>query len=207
VALSPYIVGVAILLPLGLLLLALARTEVGKYRFWILFFMLYTRIGRNEVLDNELRGMIRGHIQADPGIHYNELLRRITAGNGTVAHHLMILEREGIIKSRRDGGLRRFYPGEMKLTEVHVRLTGVQRLILDQVRRKEGLSQRTIAAALDIPYLTVNRQVRKMVSLGVLRLEWRGISSRCHIGDGWRTDSPGLQAGTDAFLQTMSTQD
>jgi len=47
--------------------LAAATTEAWRYRLWLLLFALYTRIGREEVLDNETRGMIRGVIIADQG--------------------------------------------------------------------------------------------------------------------------------------------
>jgi DNA-binding transcriptional ArsR family regulator len=169
----------------------LAGAEAVKYRFMLFFLPLFTRLHKEQILDNELRGMIRGFIKADPGIHYNELVRQIKAANGTVAYHLMTLEREGIIKSRRDGVLRRFYPGEMRLLEIPVRLSGVQLLILKTVQRQEGLNQRKVAEALDIPYLTVHRHINKMVRLKVLRLEKAGISTRCFVEGDWQRFDPG----------------
>lgn len=163
-----------------------AGTEVIRYRFILFFLPLFNRLHKEQVLDNELRGIIRGYIGADPGIHYNELVRLINVAKGTVAYHLTTLEREGVIKSRRDGVLKRFYPGEMKLLEIPVRLSGVQLLILRTVQRQEGLSQSKVAAALDLPYLTVHRQINKMVGLGVLRLDKWGISTRCFVEETWK---------------------
>lgn len=170
-----------------------SATEVGKYRLLLVLFLpLYTRLHREEVLDNETRGLIRGFICADPGIHYNELLHRLKLGNGAAVHHLATLEREGVIKSRRDGGLKRFYPGEMRLLGLPPRLNGLQQLILQTVQRQEGLSQMRIASLLEVPYLTVHRHISKMASLGVIRLERRGISVRCYLanGESGRQDPP-----------------
>ena len=158
-----------------------AGTEVGKYRFTVLFLPLYTRLHKEELLDNETRGMIRGFVCADPGVHYNEILRRLKLGNGTAAHHLMMLEREGFIKSRTDGNLKRFYPAEMKIIDVPPRLNDIQRLILKKIQESEGLSQREIARILELPHTTIQRQVRKMAGMGIIRLERDGLAMKCFL--------------------------
>ena len=164
-----------------------AGTEVGKYRLLpVLLLPLYTRLHRDELLDNETRGMIRGCIISDPGIHYNEIQRRCGLGNGKAAYHLQALEREGIIKSRSDGRLRRFYPAEMRFDQVPVRLDRLQKLIFEVMREKEGLSQRELASALGVSTPTISRNVKRMAGMGVVRLERRGITTRCYIADGSR---------------------
>jgi hypothetical protein len=160
-----------------------ASTEVGKYRMLLLFLPLYTRIRKDMVLDNETRGFIKGFVYADPGIHFNEILRRAKLGNGTAAHHLAMLEREGIIASLSDGYLKRFYPAGMKLMELPLRLKKVERLILETVRESEGLSQREIAKILEISESTVNRHARQLAAAGLLRLERRGMMIRCYLGN------------------------
>lgn len=160
-----------------------AGTEVGKYGLLGFLMPLYTRLRREDVLDNETRGMIRGFIMADPGIHFNEIQRRFKLGNGHLAHHLMTLEREGFIKSRADGYLRRFYPADMKIAAQPPRLPKIQRIILETVQESEGLSERDIARVLDMSYSTANRHVNKLAGLGFLRLEKSGMSVRCFIAE------------------------
>jgi len=133
------------------------------------------------MLDNETRGMIRGFVYADPGVHYNEILRRLKLGNGTAAHHLMMLEREGFIKSRTDGNLKRFYPAEMKIIDVPPRLNEIQRIILKRIRESEGLSQREIARILEVPHTTIQRQVKRMAGMGIIRLERNGLATKCYL--------------------------
>jgi hypothetical protein len=160
-----------------------ASTEVGKYRLLLFFLPLYTRISKDMVLDNETRGFIKGFVYADPGIHFNEILRRAKLGNGTAAHHLAMLEREGIISSLSDGYLKRFYPADMKLMDLPLRLKKVERLILETVRESEGLSQREIARILEISESTVNRHARRLAEAGLLRLERRGMMIKCYLGN------------------------
>jgi DNA-binding MarR family transcriptional regulator len=174
--------------------LAAWGTEVGKYKLLLwLFLPLYTRLRKDEVLDNETRGMIRGCVYSDPGVHYNEIVRRLNLKNGTAAHHLMTLEREGFVRSRNDGRLKRFYPAEMNPEEAPARLGRLERIIFESVREREGQSQREIARALDVPYPTVSRYVNKMAEDGVLRLEKSGINVRCYLADG-------AQAGEKALI-------
>lgn len=162
-----------------------AGTEVGKYRLLLVFFLpLYTRLHKEEVLDNETRGMIRGCVYADPGIHYHEILRRLRLPNGKAAHHLLTLEREGFIRSRNDGRLKRFYPMDMKLSEAPPMLDRFQRTIYDAMREKDGMSQREIARMLDVSFTSVNRHINRMASMGVVRLERQGMSVRCYIVKG-----------------------
>jgi len=167
-----------------------AGTEVGKYRLSVLFLLpLYTRLHKEAVLDNETRGMIRGCIYSDPGVHYNEILRRLRLRNGVAAHHLLTLEREGFIRSRNDGRLKRFYPADMKLSEAPPRLDRFQRTIYDALREHDGMSQREIARALDVSFSSVNRHINRMASMGVLRLERQGMSVRCYLIDGWASET------------------
>ena len=162
-----------------------AGTEVGKYRLLLVFFLpLYTRLHKDEVLDNETRGMIRGTIISDPGIHYNEIQRRLQLGNGKAAYHLQTLEREGIIRSRSDGRLRRFYPAEMRLVDIPVRLDRLQKLIFEIMREREGMSQRELAAALGVSTPTISRNMKRMAEMGVVRLERHGITVRCYLASG-----------------------
>lgn len=71
---------------------------------------LYTRIRRSETLEQETRRRIHAAIEEEPGIGYAALLARTGRGAGVVAHHLRVLEREGLVVSRRVGRSRRLFP-------------------------------------------------------------------------------------------------
>ena len=164
-----------------------AGTEVGRYRLLLVIFLpLYTRLHKEELLDNEKRGMIRGAIASDPGIHYSEILRRLDMSNGNAAHHLQTLQREGLIWSRNDGRFKRFYPAGMRLADVPVRLNRLQAAIFETLGERDGLSKSQLALALEASFPTIHRHVGRMAQMGVLRLERRGLSVRCYIADDWK---------------------
>jgi len=158
-------------------------TETGRYALIPLFLPLYTRLHKDELMDNETRGLIRGCILSDPGIHYKAISRRLRLSNGAAAYHLRTLEREGIIRSRTDGRLRRFYPAEMTQAELPVNLTRLQKVIFEILREQEGLSQREIADLMEASYPTIHRHINRMAELGVLRLERRGMTVKCYIAN------------------------
>jgi len=173
------VAGSILLTIIVVLLFIAARTELGKFAMTLLLLPLYSRLHRSELLDNEIRGMIRGCIYTDPGIHYNEILRRLKITTGTAAYHLATLRREGLVKSRNDGRLKRFYPAEMSHIETMVRLTKTDKMILETVKANEGISQGNIAISLGMPYPTVNRHVKGLVKTGMLRLDRHGMTIRC----------------------------
>ena len=176
-----------IMAALGLVALLAAATEPGKYKLLLLLFIpLYSRIHKDAALDHETRGMIRGCIIADPGIHYSEIIRRLDLRNGTAAYHMQTLEREGIIKSRSDGRFRRFYPADMKFIGSHIRPTKLQKIILETIQEKEGLSQIDIAKTLDISYAIVHREIKRMALIGMIRLHRHGISMKCYLAEEWQ---------------------
>jgi WD40 repeat protein/DNA-binding MarR family transcriptional regulator len=181
------VVGASLTLTVALGLGAIVvATESGKYKLLsLLFIPLYSRINKDAALDHETRGMIRGCIIADPGIHYSEIIRRLDLRNGTAAYHLQTLEREGIIKSRNDGRFRRFYPSEMKFIGSHVRPTKLQKIILETIQEKEGPSQIDIAKTLDISYAIVHREIKRMALIGMIRLQRHGISMKCFLAEEW----------------------
>jgi DNA-binding MarR family transcriptional regulator len=161
-------------------------TETGKLGMLRLVLPLYTRLKRKDVMYNETRGMLRGAIALEPGIHYSELIRRLGIPNGEAAYHLQTLERENLVKSRSDGRHRRFYPAGMKIGDLPVKLNRLQTAIFDTLREREGLSKSELSRTLEIPLTTIQRQVGRMAAMGALRLERKGLSVRCYIAEGWK---------------------
>jgi len=177
------IMGSLIILIVAAGIAAASSTEVGKYRLTSFFLPLYTRLHKDALLDNETRGMIRGCISTEPGIHYNEIMRHLKLSNGAAAHHLSMLERQGLIKSRSDGYLKRFYPAETRMVDLPQTIKKIEKLILETVQERQGLSQREIAGILEISESTVNRHARQLADMGLLRLERQGMMVKCYLPD------------------------
>ena len=98
---------------LGLALGLLGYGETFRYRYWALLAPLMVGHGTqrrpSDPLANEIRGLIRGYLLAHPGSHYCLLKEELGLVNGTLAYHLKILEREGLVTSERDGRMRHFF--------------------------------------------------------------------------------------------------
>ena len=155
--------------------LSVVSTETGRYRWGLLLGPLTTRLKREEVLDNKTRHALLGIIIANPGIHYNALMREFDLKNGVAAYHLSVLEEKDYIRSVRDGRLKRFYsveakvPRDQRLTPEEIRET-----IVELVESNPGISQRSIVNELGINDDTVGYHLRSMVESGELNSAKRG---------------------------------
>jgi predicted transcriptional regulator len=138
-----------------------AGTEIGHYSIFFIFYLLYTRLKKEYILDNFTRGRIYGYIEANPGEHFNAIKRALGLKNGSLAYHLRTLEKREFIISKRDRGYTRFYPRSMKLPKRNIKeLIPIQRNILETVTSDPGISQRGIADKMKISYQLVHYHIK-----------------------------------------------
>ena len=141
-----------------------AGTELGKYKLLSLFFIpLYSKLKKDKILEHETRGMIRGYVIAHPGSHYNQIKKILGIKNGTLVHHLSILEKNGFIHSINDGLHKRFYPIGIK-TNTAIR-------ILNLIKENPGISQKEIIKDTKIKQPTVSYNLNLMVKESTIRIE------------------------------------
>ena len=160
-------------------------TETGKYKFLALIPLiipLYTRIQKEDVLDQFVRGQIYGFIKTNPGVHYNQIRREIGVKNGTLSYHLSVLEKTELIKSRREGvRYRAFYPTGTKFPQVErFRLTELQLDILTQIKNKKGINQKEIAQILNKKPQTINYNIKILAQTGLIAVQKKGRKTFCY---------------------------
>ena len=170
----------------GVALLGFALTEAGKYKLLTLlplFIPLYTRIQKEDVLDQFVRGEIYGYIKTNPGVHYNQIIRELDVKNGTLSYHLHMLEKTGMVKSRKEGlRYRVFYPTGVKFPkDERYRLTELQMNIIKMIKENEGASQKEIARSLNVKHQTVSYNVKVLQQAGFIRLRKKGRTTSCYI--------------------------
>jgi len=170
----------------GVALLGFALTETGKYKLLALLPLLiplYTRIQKEDVLDQFVRGEVYGLIKTNPGVHYNQIIRELNVKNGTLSYHLHMLEKTGMIKSRKEGiRYRAFYPTGVKFPkEERYRLTELQMNIIKTVKENEGISQKEIASTLNEKHQTINYNIKVLQQAGFIRLRKQGRKTSCFI--------------------------
>jgi DNA-binding MarR family transcriptional regulator len=162
----------------------LAFTESGRYKFLFLFTLLlplYSRIQKEDVLDQFVRGQIYGFIKTNPGVHYNQILRKVGVKNGTLSYHLGILEKTELIQSRREGlKYRVFYPTGMNFPKAErFRLTDLQIQIIGSIRNKPGLTQKEIARLLSRKPQTINYNIKVLDQAGLISVLKAGRKTTC----------------------------
>jgi predicted transcriptional regulator len=162
--------------------IVIAGTEVGVFALYSLAFLMYTRLRSEMVLDNFLRGQIYGHICENPGLHLNELKKKLELPNGTLVYHLRTLEREGLIKSYQNGSGRVFYSSKVKVSKELIHLTKAQKWILQLIKERPGLSQKEISKETGLSDSTVNRIVHDLKEQGMVRMN-KGKSTSWFIVD------------------------
>jgi uncharacterized protein YegL/DNA-binding MarR family transcriptional regulator len=162
------------------LMIPLAITVI--WIFIIISLFIYTRIKRNRLLEQKRREMIFNYIKEKPGEHFRGIQKALGLEVGVVAHHINILEREDLVKSRQDGMYRRFYPMDTKI-DIKLILTKIQERILNRVKTNPGVSQKTIATHLGINRKVVNYHIKILQDAGFVYTEKQGRESLCYSVD------------------------
>ena len=161
--------------------IAFFLTEIGKYLGFSLFLPLYSKLRPEEVLDRFVRGKILGYIRANPGAHYNLIKQDLELHNGTLIHHLDTLERNGFIRSSRDGTLKRFFPGDGKLPEGRPYLSPIQESITRYIGANPGVSQADLSRGLFIEPHIVKYHVKLLRDARLLRVMEDGNRTRLYL--------------------------
>jgi DNA-binding MarR family transcriptional regulator len=155
-------------------------TEYGRFKFFLFFVVpLYSKLNREKVLNQFLRGQIYGYIMAYPGENYSSIKKAMGVENGTLTHHLYILEREGFVTSRVDGRNKRFYPVGVA-AEKKTKASMIQKAILKMIRQSPDLTQTEIAVALGTSKQVVNYHIKSLLSAGLLSVEKNGTNLEYH---------------------------
>ena len=145
---------------------AVLSTDIGRWKFFALLIPLYSRIKRDDVLDNFERGRIYQYILLNPGDYFSHIKKILDLRSGTLTYHLKVLEQREFISSRTDGKVKRFYPYGMKVE--HGPHRDIQELILEYLTIHPGMTQKDIAGELGIHVSTVNYHINMMVGAGIL---------------------------------------
>lgn len=151
--------------------------EPSRWRIVGVFAPLYTRLKKDEVLDNDLRRRIYDHLRTEPGDHYSGIKSELGLGSGTLTHHLRVLEDQGLVTSRRDGRLKRFFPTDQEPPEG---LLGIRGQLLETLDENPAASQSELAERLGTSRQRVHYHIQELEDQGRVRVERGGRSTRCY---------------------------
>ncbi len=154
---------------------AFVSTEFGRYKAFKLLAMipLFSRFEKDDVLVHNTREQLYQFIRNNPGPSFSDLRRALELSNGTLVHHLRILEMQEFIKPVRDGFRTRFYIRGPRIVPTTY-LTRTQMAILESIQTHPGLTQKELAQLLGLPRESVFYHARKLETAGKLRAAKEG---------------------------------
>ncbi len=133
---------------------------------------LFSRIHGDQALQSPARRRLLDIIEANPGIHHNEVVRLGGHGKGGTDHHLRTLVRTGhVVEKRQPGFVCYFGKGavDRRLMEAMPALkAGLARRILDHVRENPGSSGSDLARATGAENSTVSYHVKRLENAGLV---------------------------------------
>ena len=158
-------VGVAFLLvePLAVTLLTLLAILAAKLR------------RKEDISDNEKRGLIRGYLAANPGANYASIRNDLKIARGTLVYHLYVLEKQEIIRSWHDGRLKRFALSSERIADIQPRITDIELIILQTLKNNPKLTQEELAEEIGVRQPTISYHMKRLIQLGFLKVERKGI--------------------------------
>ncbi|OYT49874.1 hypothetical protein B6U83_01255 [Thermoplasmatales archaeon ex4484_36] len=149
------------------------RREALKYRLLTLFFPLYSKLKR-EKIESGIRWEILGYLKAKPYATFSDIKKDLGLTNGTLIHHLRILEREELVRSRKVGKYKVFYPIDRKMPEDFNYLSPVKRKILQYIMDHPGAVQKSIARLLGKSPTDLNYHLNELYRMGLIRKKREG---------------------------------
>lgn len=138
--------------------------------------MGYKRIHTTEdLLMNQNRSRIYAAIISYPGASFTELRQILNIKNGTLSHHLIKLEKERLVASKKLGIFRRYYPSSGDVPK------DLEERIKDKVLEYPGISQSGIARELDITRQVANYHITLLKRKGHLIVKREGRNSQIYL--------------------------
>lgn len=136
------------------------------------------RLSIDEVLENENRSKIIDLILDNPGIHFNELLRRTKLSPGNLVWHLDILETYKIIGKKNIGQYLVYFPyyNANPMSKIDIKLAKSKETlqILDMIEKEPGTYGSKIARSLDMDHKTIKYHVDKLLEAELVKTEKKG---------------------------------
>jgi len=159
------------------------RSENFKYLTFKFFIPLYSRLQKDTLADEPTRQRLLEHIYSEPGANFTELREGLGLHNGTLAHHIYILENHQMITSQKSGRQRLFFPfGSTNKARIRTLLitNETQKEIIEIVKDNPGITQSMISQRLDVSRQKINYHVNSLVANSILNLEKQGRITRLY---------------------------
>jgi len=151
------------------------RQDVRYALMSCLMVPLYTKLEKDDVLDQATRMQVFKIITKHPGINFTMILKSLQIGTSSAVHHLSILERSGYIKSRKYMGKRIFLQRDVLINREDLwnlyPETPIRLEILAYFRENGPGTMRDLESELSTSQSTISKNIHELMKEGkVIRL-------------------------------------
>ncbi len=140
------------------------------------------RLTLEEVLENENRNKIIDLVLNEPGIHFNELLRKTGIAAGNLVWHLDILMTYKVIGKKRVGNLIVYFPYYQKNPisniDLQLRKSKLTLEILEMIEQDPGIWNNIITKKLKVDHKTILYHIKKLIELDLLNIKKEGRKNK-----------------------------
>ena len=142
------------------------------------------RLSLDDVLENENRNKIIEIILKEPGIHFNELLRKTELTPGNLVWHLDLLETYKIIGKKRIGNYIAYFPYYPKnpISNVNIQLqkSKLTLEILETIEEDPGIWNNLITKKFNVDHKTIHYHIKKLIDLGLIHIKKEGRKKKLY---------------------------
>jgi predicted transcriptional regulator len=137
-----------------------------------------------EVLENKNRNKIIELVLDNPGIHFNQLLRKTDLAPGNLVWHLDILETYKVIGKKRVGNYLAYFPYYQKnpISNIDLKLqkSELTLQVLEMIEEKPGIYNKIITDRLEINRKTIDYHIKKLMDLGLINRKKDGRKKKLY---------------------------
>ncbi len=142
------------------------------------------RLSLEDVLENENRNKIIDLILKEPGIHFNELLRKTEIAAGNLVWHLDILETYKVVGKKRIGNFIAYFPYYQKnpISNLDLRLSKSKLTlgILEMIEKEPGLWTSVITKHFKGDHKTIPYHINKLKDLNLIHFRSEGRKKKIY---------------------------
>lgn len=147
----------------------------------------FSRIRKEALLDHPVRGHLADLVQEEPGIHFQEIVRRVAKGRGTTEHHLRKLVDADLLVEQQSSGFTCYFPKgridrRIMAAAPLMKSSGARR-VMQAIAAQPGSAAQGIAQRLGMAPSTVNHHVKKLRAAGLVEAQRDGRFIVLHASD------------------------
>ncbi len=161
--------------------MVLLRFEPARYGWTLMFIPLYSKLKKSKI-EKGVRFEILGYIKARPGANYSELKRNLDLNDGSLVHHLRVLEREEKIYSKKMGKYKLFYASSYKRsTSIEEYISPFHQRILQLISENPGIVPKKLSLMLDRSQTDISYHLSELSRTGYLEKIKKGRNIHYYI--------------------------